>query len=401
MASIDPKVIKEKITKSRISLLISQPFFGPLATRLIPKVANDWVPTAGTDGKYFYYNEEFLADLDDQEMLFLMCHECFHNIYDHLGRRGSRDPKLFNAAADFVINLEISDAKIGKLIRRPGTCEPCYDERFRGMASEEVYEILKKEQEKNGKQYDSFDMHIYPDGTTHGEKEGSEGGPVPMTAEERSMLREEIKATVAQVAKNAGAGNVPAGVRRLIQDLEEPKMDWREHLRLTAMSVVKNDYTFSTPSRRSWSTGGAILPGMPPDYKCNIAISIDTSGSMGDEMLRELLSEVKGITEQFADFEIDLWTFDTKVYNRQTFTPENVDELLEYDLQGGGGTQFEANWDFMKENDIVPHIFLMFTDGYNCGPGWGDPDYCETIFLVHSNPEQNLEADFGTTLYYE
>jgi hypothetical protein len=100
----------------------------------------------------------------------------------------------------------------------------------------------------------------------------------------------------------------------------------------------------------------------------------------------------------YPAFKVHVWTFDTEVYNPAVFTQDNMDELLDYVPQGGGGTTFEANWQFMKENDIEPKKFIMFTDGYPCG-GWGDADYCDTIFIIHGST--TIEPPFGVWAYYE
>jgi predicted metal-dependent peptidase len=90
--------------------------------------------------------------------------------------------------------------------------------------------------------------------------------------------------------------------------------------------------------------------------------------------------------------------FDTEIYNHEKYTPDNADEIDRYQLQGGGGTSFEVNWTYMKENEIEPKQFIMFTDGYPCS-GWGDNEYCDTVFLVHGN--ENTTAPFGITVHYE
>ena len=198
-------------------------------------------------------------------------------------------------------------------------------------------------------------------------------------------------------AKAAGAGNVPSGVKRLLHDLTEPQMDWRSIIMTRVQSSFKSDYTFATPNRKCWGTN-IILPSMTPDTKLDICIFVDTSGSMSEKMLRDILAEIKGIMEQFNDFIIRLATFDTAVYNMQEFTPSNVDELLEYDIQGGGGTDFTVIWDYLKEEGIEPHCLLIPTDGYPWN-SWGDPDYCDTIFLIHGS--DSIVAPFGTTTYYQ
>ena len=124
------------------------------------------------------------------------------------------------------------------------------------------------------------------------------------------------------------------------------------------------------------------------------------SGSIGNAQAEDFLGEVKGIMEQYAAYNIKLWCFDTKVYNEQEFTADGGEDLTEYEVMGGGGTDFDANWIYMKEHDIVPKKFIMFTDGYPWS-SWGDDDYCDTVFLVHSHPDKNLQAPFGTTVHYE
>jgi predicted metal-dependent peptidase len=143
---------------------------------------------------------------------------------------------------------------------------------------------------------------------------------------------------------------------------------------------------------------GAILPGMKEATTIDVAISIDMSGSIGNEDATTFLSEVKGIMDQYEDFKINLWCFDTEIYNHQEISQDNSEDLMDYEPQGGGGTDFEVNWQFMEDNGIKPKKFIMFTDGYPCG-GWGDEDYADTIFIVKGNTD--AQAPFGQTVIYE
>jgi hypothetical protein len=93
-----------------------------------------------------------------------------------------------------------------------------------------------------------------------------------------------------------------------------------------------------------------------------------------------------------------LWCFDTEIYNYQKFTGDTADEINDYKCMGGGGTDFDVNYQFMKDNDIQPKRFIMFTDGYPCG-SWGDEDYCESLFIIHGN--DSIIAPFGQTAHYE
>ena len=200
-------------------------------------------------------------------------------------------------------------------------------------------------------------------------------------------------------AQAAGAGKVPAEIERMIKELTEPKMNWREILRQQIQSTIKNDYTYIRPSRKGWHTG-AVLPGINYDETIDICIGIDMSGSIGNDQAADFLGEVQGIMSEYQDYNIKVWCFDTKVYNEQDFTADNGNELSQYQLMGGGGTDFNANWEYMKEQDITPKRFIMFTDGYPWD-SWGDADYCDTIFVIHSNSDKNLQAPFGATAHYD
>jgi predicted metal-dependent peptidase len=325
-------------------------------------------------------------------------------VFDHFGRVGSRDRQLSNIAQDYAVNQILVDERIGEKITE---VKICYDPKYRGLAWEEIYDQLYEKAEKISmpdllKQLgDLLDEHINEDGSGPGkEGEGKEGkgkGMPGMTKEEAQAIRDEIKEAMIQSAAAAGAGKVPAGIQRMIKDMTEPKISWRDLVRQEIQSIIRNDYSFTRPNRKSMHSG-AILPGMKEATTIDIGISIDMSGSIGQEDATVFLSEVKGIVDQYEDFKINLWCFDTAIYNHQEFTQDNSEELFEYEPEGGGGTDFEANWEFMKEQGIQPKKFIMFTDGYPCG-GWGDEDYCDTIFIVKGNT--SAQAPFGTTVIYE
>jgi predicted metal-dependent peptidase len=388
----------EKLTTARVGLLLKQPFFGNMATRMKLVNADDWCPTAATDGRSFFYNTKFVNSLNAKELEFLFGHEIGHCVFDHFGRKGSRDAKLSNIAQDFAVNQILVDERVGQKITKVQICQ---DNKYRGMAWEEIYDELYEKAEKISmedllKQLgDTLDEHLEEAGAGGDDEKDGNGKP-KLSKEQIKQIKDEIKEAMIQSAQAAGAGKVPAGIMRMIKDLTEPKMDWREVLRMNIQSIIRNDYSFQRPNRKSQHSG-AILPGMKNDETVDVAVAIDMSGSIGDADAKVFLSEVKGIMDQYADYKIDLWTFDTEVYGYVQITQDNDHELLEYQPQGGGGTDFEVNWQFMAENDINPKKFIMFTDGYPCG-GWGDEDYCDTLFIVKGSDN---EAPFGQTVIYD
>ena len=388
MADTRPEAVLDQLTRARISLLLQQPFWGTLATRLILRDATDmpWCTTAGTDGRYFYYNRDFISKLNKPECVFLVGHEVEHCVYDHMDRRGGRLAKMWNAAADFVINSELVEHNVGKLpnLTTSGV-QACYDIKYKGMFTEEVYELLMKDPNKH---FPEVDVHLEP----------GDGKGEPMTDEEMRTLSDEIRNAVMQAAKTAGAGNTPGGVKRMLRDLTDPQMNWREILNMKLQSMVKSDFTWDRCSRKMQASG-IYLPATKNDFRIEAAVAVDCSGSMSDPMLRDLLSEVKGIMEQFSDFTLRLWCFDTKVYGYAEFTPDNLSDIDCYEIKGGGGTDFMCNWTYMKEKGIQPERFIMMTDGYPWD-SWGDDQYCDTLFLIHSDPGGRIVAPFGMTAHY-
>lgn len=418
MADMSDPVV-QAIVAARVSLLFNQPFFGNLATRMELVDASKWCKTAATDGRKLYYNREFIKSLTQDELLFLLGHEVLHCVYDHLGRKGSRDHQLWNMANDYIVNYTLKKEQLGDMPKGG-----LYDDRYTDeMTSEEVYRLLEQ---NSTKVQMTLDQHLEMDGSD-GDQDGDGNGgqtvtvtvmgdgngPPKLTEEDKQKIRNEIKAAVINAAQAVGAGKVPAGVKRLIEEFTNPIMDWRTLLEMHIQSSIKDDYTFIRPSKRSWGINGrrsVILPGQNFKDSVDVAVCIDTSGSMTDEMLRDFLSETKGIMETFDDFKLTLWTFDTQVYNPKVFTQNNIDEIMEYNPQGGGGTMFECNWEFMRNpaaagfgdveglgDSIEPKKFVMFTDGYPCST-WGEEDYCDTLFIIHGNT--NIVAPFGMTAYY-
>ena len=393
------KEVQDRIITARVGLLLRHPFFGNMATRLKIEAADDWLMTAAVDGRKLYFNTQFFNAMDNKEVEFVIAHEILHMVYDHLGRRDDRNPMLYNIAADYIVNNLLVDDRIGK---KPRIVDCFQDFKYRGWTSEEVYDELFKQAKKNGEEFleqlgEMLDEHLDMEGD--GDEEGKGKSRPKYTKAELDQIRDEIKEAMIQAASAAGAGNVPAGVARMIKEMTESKMNWRELLRQQIQSTIKSDYTWSRPSRKGWHTG-AILPGMNFQDTIDICISLDMSGSIGNEQAADFLGEIKGIMDEYKDYRIKLWCFDTKVYNEQDFNADGGELLTDYEIMGGGGTDFMCNWNYMKDNDIQPKKFIMFTDGY-AWDSWGDPDYCDTVFIIHSNQDRNLEGPFGVTAHYE
>jgi len=388
MSHVDP--IIDKIIVARVGLLLRHPFFGNMATRLKIEEGSEWMGTAATDGRTIFFNREFFTPLTVKQVEFVIAHEILHNVFDHMSRRDHRNPRIFNIAADYCVNGQIVRDRIGD--HKIEGITIFHDTKYYGMGAEEVYDKIFDEMDEDelNQLGQLLDDHI-----DWGE-DGKDGKP-KYSKDELKQIRDEIREATMQAAQAAGAGNTPASVQRMIKELTEPKMNWREILRQQIQSTIKNDYSFMRPNRKGWHMS-AILPGTQFEETIDICVAIDMSGSIGDEQAKDFLTEIKGIMQEYKDFKIKVWCFDTKVYNEADFDGYNIDEFDEYEPMGGGGTEFDANWEYMKEHDIQPKKFIMFTDGYPWG-SWGDENYCDTVFIIHGN--NTIVPPFGEYAYYE
>jgi len=394
-AKLDREV-RELLITARVGLLLKASFFGNLATRLRLINADEWCATAATDGRNFYYNSRFIKMLRPKEIEFLFGHEVLHCVYDHFGRRGDRDPQIWNIANDYCVNADLVKHNVGEKI----TSVPClYDRKYDGMSSEEVYDDLMKNATKI-----SFDdlveklLDDHLDGDGDGNSDGEGNGRPKLSEAEKQQIRDEIKeAMLAAAATVDGAGNLPAGIKRLIQELTEPKMNWRELLRMQLESTIKSDFTWMRASRRGWHMD-AVMPGMKVDPMIDIAIAIDASGSIGETMLKDFLGEVQGIMDSFPAYRIHVITFDTDAYNPAQYDSDNLDSICDYEVTGGGGTDFTCIFDYLKREEIEPKRLVVFTDGYPFG-SWGDENYADTVWILHGTT--TIVPPWGQYAYYE
>jgi len=399
---MDPKIdaqARELLVGARIGLLLRHSFFGNLATRLKLVNADEWCSTAATDGITFYYNSRFIKMLKQKEIEFLFGHEVLHVVYDHMGRRGDRDPQIWNIADDYAVNADLKRHHVGQFI----TTVPClYESKYDGKPAEEIYDDLMKNVKKINMDElvdQLLDDHMDgDDGDGEGDDDNKKGKrPKQMTPEERERARQEIKQAIISAAQSAEAGSMPKGVERLIQQHTNPVMPWRELIQTNLTSAIRTDFSWMKPSRRGWHMD-AIMPGMTPGEEIDVVVSLDMSGSISNKQAQAFLGEIGGMMSSFDGYKVHVFCFDTETYNPKDFSSENMDSIEEYEPQGGGGTDFDCIFTYLKENAIEPKRLIVFTDGYPCG-SWGDPDYCDTTWIIHG--DKNPNPPFGTFALYD
>ena len=230
---MEPKLdreVREMLITARVGLLLKASFFGNLATRLKLVNADEWCGTAATDGRHFYYNSRFIKMLKPKEIEFLFGHEVLHCVYDHFGRRGDRDPQIWNIANDFCVNADLVKHRVGEKI----TTVPClYDQKYDGMSSEEVYDDLMK----NAKKINMSDLidklideHLDGegdadgDGDGDGDQEGKGKGRPKLSDAEKQAFRtgaaRNIYSTVMDPSSNINAAQRVIGSPEMQRKLE-------------------------------------------------------------------------------------------------------------------------------------------------------------------------------------
>lgn len=379
--------IEDRIRSATMGLLIRHEFFGIVALKL-KRVMTDKIPTAATDGRSIMYNPAFVKNLSQAELTFLVAHEVYHCVFQHFLRRDKRNPMLWNLSGDYVINLLLCRDNIGKMIEGG-----CYDKKYAGYTTEQIYKELYDEAEKNGvangdgSEGETIDVHIEPT---------DENGD-PVSEAEAKEIGDNLRESVIQAAK--AAGNLPGEIKRMVDDLLKPQINFRDLIEASIASKQKFDTTFMKTNRRSWGhPDGVIFPGDLPEQEINIAVAMDNSGSISNEVLREMLSEVKGIADTFK-YKMKVWCFDTQVSGYTEYSSEEDNNVENYQFTGGGGTHIAANFDYIEKHEIDTDLLIVFTDLYCGSLSSIDPNIVDTVWILHQN-DRIEDIPFGRGAVY-
>jgi predicted metal-dependent peptidase len=204
-----------------------------------------------------------------------------------------------------------------------------------------------------------------PGGGGNGQGSGHGGFDKHLPPSQNAPSPQQVKRAVAQARNAAKAqGKMPADLERLVDGLIEPKHDWKEQLaNVMASALGRDSATWAKPNRRRLATWGLYLPGTIGYSTAEVAVVIDTSGSISDKELKAFLSELSGILEQAKPRQTKVFWTDSRV--------AGVDEVDEFtDLtklkpKGGGGTDMEAAWEVIAdEMDTTEVTAVVLTDGW-------------------------------------
>lgn len=396
--------VERRLKKVKISLMRNPKFALWSGILMLGKTeVRDDIPTAATNGRDEFYGREFVKLLDDKMLAFVVLHENLHKAFRHLTtwrKLYELDPKCANAACDYVINLIIADQDPNEQFvafpRIDGVKLGLIDQRFKGMYTKQVFDILRQEQKGGGGSGDGdgqqgFDEHDWP---------GAKG----MSDEERRELEREVDQALrqGQIAHSKLHGDGAGNLNRELGELLAPEIDWREQLRefVSSFCMAKDTSSWRRVNRR-FLHSGTYMPTLIGERVGHIAIGIDTSGSIGGPELNKFLSEVASIANDVHPEKVDLIYWDAAVAGHEEYDDGTMATLVQSTKpKGGGGTDPTCMMKYLKDKSIKPECIIMLTDGYigSWGSEWDAP-----IMWVISNPghgdNTSITAPVGKTVH--
>jgi predicted metal-dependent peptidase len=367
---------KDKLTAGRVQLLFNNVFFGALATAMGLHESQE-IPTAATDGKRLLFNPEFTDKLNKSEIIFLLAHEVLHIVLLTHVRRGHRDPKVWNMATDFAINQLLIDEKFTMI--EGGL----HDDKYKGWAAEKIYEHLmdNPEDQPGGEEAGWNVGGVMDAGSIDEDGKPTNGGAITLTPEQIKSVEAETKTQIQAAAMSARkAGQLPASMERLIDQICAPRADWKTILQRFICERAFNDWEAGTCHTRMLHQYGVISPKIGGEALGEIAVIVDTSGSIRQEELAQFAGEINDVTENY-DCKITVIYIDTEINRVDEFGP---DDDIEMHAVGGGGTCQKAGYDWVAENIMNPSALIHFTDSYVFDWDKIEMPSCPALMACHS-----------------
>ena len=355
------------LNKAKIQLM-SRPdslFFTTICFSL-EHIWDEHIPTACTNGKYIRFNPNFFMGLTPEERVFLLLHETLHVAYMHMLRLDTRNARKWNIAADYVINLQL----VERGFKMP-TCG-LLDRQYTGMSTEQVYDLLPEVI------HTKCDMDLEP----------HEGDPEQATQEIQDIL---VRAAIQSKMAGDKDGIIPGDIQIFLDRLLNPKLPWHRLLQKYLQAFTKNDYTFQKPNRRYFPK--YHMPSLNGNSLINLAIAVDTSGSVSDTDFNVFVSEVHGILRVQKPEQITLIQFDTAI--KSVTKIRSINELMRCQFSGRGGTSIAPVLKWAEANN--PQLLLVFTDGGF--QFYGAESKKDMLWLIHNNP--TFTSPFGRVIHYE
>jgi predicted metal-dependent peptidase len=368
------------ISKAVTHIIWSIEFFASLVPKLeFVAITGDraqQVPTLATDYRHVYYNVEFIENCTLYQVAGCIIHEVLHCAMLHNTRKGTRDPRLWNIACDYAINLIIED--IPNLTLPPGCL---LDTQYAGMSAEQIYAKLLEDGGNDTIKIETF--------TLEGDILDPETSDTDTTMDEQDW-----KASVAHAANEAKkAGTMPGSLEAFFQPLLKPKLPWRQ--------ILENFLNHPVPGNRSWNRMNKRylprrikLPTIRYEQTGDFAMAVDTSGSMSDHMIQIVLNQVAYVVSIIKPKSCMLIQHDADVH--EPIYRFQYDDSFPRDINitGRGGTDFRPVFDFVEQEfDELPSALILLTDGYGPWPEQ-EPEY-PVLWILVDSPELEGQIPYG------
>ena len=364
---------EQRIAKARSLLILEHPFIGSIAMSLPIELDED-CPTAWVDGKSIAFNPTWVDKLTDDELLFVVAHECMHPMLEHPFRKGTREHKKWNQAGDFVINHLLTEDKIGMMPKGGLLDEGIYNSG--GGTTDGIYNILQSTPDGSG-----GDVGEPLDDCRNGGK----------TKGEMAEQEAKWKVKVAQASQSAKmVGKLSKAQARLANEILHPNLDWREVLQRFLVRCKDDSRTWAKPNRR-FIAQGLYLPSVSGEAMGELVIAVDCSGSIGEEELAQFSAEIRKIKEDTNPTCIHVVYFDSEVSHYDACTR---DDELDIKMHGGGGTAFSPIFKYVDEHGIEPTACVVLTD--LCCNDFGDAPQYPVLWV--STEEVRDKVPFGETI---
>lgn len=338
------------MARAKTHLMLKQPFFGSLAMAL-PTIEDTDISTMATDGKSIRFNPSFVDRIPFEQTMGVVAHEVMHVALKHMLRRGTFDPKIWNMATDYAINLIVVDS--GLQLPEEGLL----DREFEGLSAESIYNKLL-EKDENG------ELPQPQEGWNFGEVEEMKGEDGSALSEQESdAVEQDIDVKVLQAVETAKMmGGVPAGIDEMVKQMKKPKVDWREKLRLFIEGDQPDDYTWRRPNRKFYSGYGIYMPSVDHYGTGDLVVAVDSSASVSADELAQYLGEINAISEDMSPRSITVIACDTQIQSVQCYEQGETVEML--DAKGRGGTRVSPVFNYIEEQGLDVDSMVYFTDLY-------------------------------------
>lgn len=377
----DGEVIELNRQLDNVKVLLFQKRWNGFLGPLIASISFTWdntIDTACTNGVFMAWNPKFFKSLDRDTQVTVLAHEAWHIAFQHMNRRGNKNPTVWNVAADYVINNMLKDA--GYYM---DGFPFLLDISFKGMTTEQVYDWLMQNKVEivNPQDGDFCEPGAGP--------ESIQGGMTPGQIAKKAFGNVHSASTAARMSK--AAGDLPGEVRQMIDDFLKPKLPWQEILVNFFEAISSVDFSYKVPNRRY---SDPMLPGRTGMSGLSlIHYYLDISGSISDLEIKRFNSEVKYIKETYNPERLVLITFDTKLQDFYEFSED--DEFEKIVVTGRGGTDLREVWAHAKKH--TPNAMVVFTDLYVAIPP--EPPGPPLIWICSGN--KNAVVPYGIKIDIE